>query len=72
MGAFIEVTDTSLWKIVHKQLATDHYTYGTTVVKASSKEEALRIFNRHIADERYLMKAKSIEYVYPFEYWDKR
>lgn len=37
-----------LYKIMHQHYATDRYQYGTTIVSASSKEEAMKKLNEYL------------------------
>jgi hypothetical protein len=38
-----------LYKIFHEHYATDRYQYGTTIVSASSKEEAMKKLNDYLS-----------------------
>ena len=37
-----------MFKVIHRQYATDHYEYGSTIVKANSKKEAFEILNKYL------------------------
>ena len=42
------VTKEGLYKIMHEHYATDRYQFGTTIVSASSKEEAMKKLNDYL------------------------
>lgn len=42
------VTKEGLYKIMHKHYAADRHQYGTTIVSASSKEEAMNKLNEYL------------------------
>ena len=54
----VKIEVEGIWTILHEQVATDHMTIEETQVRAKTKEEALSIFNRHIADGKWTYKAK--------------
>ena len=66
-----ERTSNRLWNVIHKGFATDHYNLQSTIVEANSKQEAFDFFNQFIADDHYLLKSKSVEYVYPLTYFSQ-
>lgn len=37
-----------MFRVYHRQFATDRYEYGFTIVRATSKEEALNILNLYL------------------------
>ena len=37
-----------MFRVIHRQYATYHYEYGSTTVKANSKEEAFNILNKYL------------------------
>lgn len=61
------VTKEGLYKIMHEHYATDRYQFGTTIVSASSKEEAMKKLNDYLEtkpDGVYTaLPCKDIKYV---------
>ena len=61
----------NIWSIVHKVVATDTLAFSTTLVEAKTKEKALKFYNEHVADGKWMFKAK-LEDVTPLRiYSDK-
>lgn len=59
------------YNVVHEQYATDHFTYGTTIVEASSKEEAMEKLNSFLATNPFgvytPLPCTSIKHVTPLK-----
>lgn len=55
-----------IWSIIHQAVATDRRLFTETHVEAETAEKALSFFNKKIADEHWIYKAK-IENVRQFE-----
>lgn len=47
MAQFIK--EEGMYKIIHQHFATDRYEYGETIVKATSKQEAMDKLNDHLS-----------------------
>lgn len=48
----MEVID-GYYAVIHRHYATDHYEYGRTIVKASSKQDAMDKLNEWISTNPY-------------------
>ncbi len=62
----------NMYSVTHKQFATDRFEFGTTIVEADSKENAMKKLNEYLATEPdgvYTSKpCDKIEYVSELEY----
>ncbi len=61
-----------MYSIVHKQFATDRFVFGTTIVEADSKENAMKKLNDYLStkpDGFYTNEpCEKIEYVSELKY----
>jgi len=59
-----------MFRVYHRQFATDHYESGFTIVRATSKEEALNILNSYLETKPNgaytALPCESINNVYEF------
>lgn len=71
-GKMVEVP--GLFQVVHEQYATDRYSYGMTVVKASSEQDAFDKLNAYLEtkpDGHYTAKpCPNVSYVSPLKVYD--
>jgi hypothetical protein len=61
-----KVEKEGLYEILHQKYFTDRYDYGTTIVSAYDKEEAMRKLNEYIANNKntcYDEPCKNINHV---------
>jgi hypothetical protein len=71
MGKIKEKKLSGIWEVVHRVLATDHYTYGSTLVEAKTPKEAFKIFNESVADGNYKLRSEKVGNVYPVKVYGK-
>ena len=62
----VKVKVKGICTIIHQMVATDHMVFAATHVEAETAKKALSFFNKEIADDHWISKAK-IENVKQFE-----